>query len=137
VSDTFKITAGDVAISAMNGRPVIISGQAKLKQEIQELLTIETLENGFGAGLDSLVGSVPTGAVAFHLFVDQRIRHSVDVLTAIKRRNRAQHSTDEVIEKIAYLVVSRSPSSPKDFIFRLDVVTEAGAQLRVGGALRP
>jgi len=48
--ETFKVANGDIVINE-NHRVETVNGSDKLNQTIMEMLSIDTMENGFGAGL--------------------------------------------------------------------------------------
>ena len=136
MSSTFKVENGDVVISSMSGRPIMVSSKAKLRQEIKEMLTIEILPSGFGTNLDALIGSIPNRLFTITILLERQIRKSLDVLKAIKIKRRSTHTTDEMISKIAQISVVPAKTDQTLYTFKVDVTTEDGGSQSVNGTLR-
>jgi len=80
MSKTFQITNGDVLLDDRNGRPIEVEGRLKTRQDIGEMLSIETKYDGFGAGLIELIGIViPLGGFALRAEIQRRIQNAVAV----------------------------------------------------------
>lgn len=53
---TLKLTNGDVSFSSATGRPFLLTGTDKFKQDIRENLDSAQQTDGTGAGLEDLIG---------------------------------------------------------------------------------
>jgi len=161
MTQTFKMFQGDVIIDVRTGRPTLIADKDKLSQDLGENLNIETQPNGFGASLDSMVGLVGD-PLALRAELSRRVRTSVRAMQTLQQRyHRGARPANERIADIANISVAQvvgkdttdalPPSgltgniTPTDlttgqvsktaFGFKVDVLTEAGAEPVSAGAL--
>ncbi|APU88896.1 hypothetical protein Rctr197k_077 [Virus Rctr197k] len=138
MSRTFQVTNGDWVLDRRVGRPVMVSGRAKLQQDIREDLSIATQPNGFGAGLDDLVG-LDIDPAGFKIEVQRRVRDSVTALQRLQDRYlSSQRSAQERVAGISKLTVSSVSSGGGDtrtgYTFQLGVRPVAGEILVASGS---
>ncbi len=127
MSQTFKITDGDWTASAATGKPILITGAAKLKQDIKEFFTIQVLPNGFGAGLEQLIGIVEVSQDIFTSITDKQIREGLSTfISLIKSDPRINRTAAEKIVGMSNLKVSADPTDPTSYIFSVNIITENG-----------
>ncbi len=127
MAQTLKIIDGDWSANPSTGRPVLISGAAKLKQDINEFFTVQVLPNGFGSGLEQLVGIVEVSPDIFTSITDKQIREGLSVFIDLIRSNSAvPRSASERIVGMSNLLVSADPEDPTTFIFSVNIITENG-----------
>jgi len=74
---TLKFDKGDLVLS--NGRFEYVEGREKLGQLIGEILLIEKMENGFGAGIVNALGSLDAG------LIEVLIRDSIKEFAKLQR----------------------------------------------------
>ncbi len=127
MAQTFKIVDGDWVANPATGRPGLISGSAKLKQDISEFFTIQVLPNGFGSGLEQLVGVVEVSPDIFTSITDKQIREGLSVFVGLIRSNSTiPRTAGERIVGMSNLLVSADPTNPTTFIFSVNIITENG-----------
>lgn len=130
MSQTFKVQLGDVIINGANGRPTMVVDDIKLRQDVTEFFTIEVLPNGFGAGLEQLIGVVEVSSDVFVSLADQQIRSGFDTFKSLQGEDaRIPRSSGEKLFNVTYLTVEKDPSDPTRYWFRTNLVTEKGTQL--------
>lgn len=137
MSKTFKIINGDVIISNVTGRPVTITGLEKTSQDIHEFFEISIQPNGFGAGIDDLVGVLSYGGDSLIVgLLDRRIREGIAEFRTIQRSNiKIPRSADERIAGVSGIQASQDPQDPTKFYFRANVITDSGRVLPVSNTI--
>lgn len=148
MTQTFQIVNGDVVLSSATGRPLMVTGNAKLRQDLQEAGTIETQPNGFGFGLQSIIGLVGD-SVSLKVEISRRIRDGITSMIRLQQQvQRAQRTSDEIIARLVRLVVAPvirpglSTTAATAFTFQYDVLTQQAVTLgtqptSVGGTIIP
>jgi hypothetical protein len=142
VSTTLLIQDGDWVINPANGRPITISDRDKLRQDLREGLSIAIQPNGFGAGLDDLMGR-PTGVFQFRIEVQRRIRGFVLALQRIQDQFLpAQRPNTERIQAISSLLVQNvdlgaGAPAKTGYMFQLKVRPVQGTNVSIGATLAP
>lgn len=127
---TIKVTNGDWTIDRRTGRPVMIEGKDKLKQDIRECLSIATQPNGYGAGLDDLIG-MDADPFSVQSQVQRAVRRSVVALQRLQEQFQlAERSAEERIASVTAIRVQPAniggQTSKVAFSFRVDVTSVAG-----------
>ena len=137
MSQTFQMQNGDWVLS--RGRPVLVADRQKLEQDLQENLSIATQPNGFGAGLDALLGN-DTTLYSFRSTVQQNIRASIVSMQRLQDQYLASvRPNTERILGISSLTVSPADlglgSAQTAYVFRLSVRPVQGTPLTTVGTL--
>jgi hypothetical protein len=137
MTTTIKIVNGDWVIDRRTGRPVTVADGEKLRQDVRENLTIARQPNGFGAGLEDIVGVVEDPFVIRSL-IQQRIRESTNTMQRLQdRTQRGQRPANERIQRIEKLDVYPTTigggNVKTGFAFSLQVRSEAGTTAIVSG----
>ena len=124
---TIQIDHGDWRFDEATGQVVEVEGQKKTSQDIREFLTVEVLANGFGAGLDELLGYVDEPLV-IQALMRSNISQGITRIQQLQARyQRAQRTGSERISGLAELVVGPSSRDQKTgFVFRVKVQTFDG-----------
>lgn len=135
MAQTFRIRDGDVRISHSTGRPVMVTGTPKTRQDIREMLLVDVQPSGFGTGLSSLVGTTPPSSAMLTHMVRMRIMDSIRALQRLRGRRRGAHGPEEVVVGVDRLSVSRRLDNPKAVSFSLNVRTAAGVLPPIAGTL--
>lgn len=138
MTETFRVVNGDWVLDRRLGRMVTVRGRDKLRQDGRELLTIATQPNGFGAGLDDLLGR-DVDPEGFRLDIARAIRRSVATLQRLQDQFLARRRTpEERLAAIASLDVSAvdlgGGTARTGFGFRLVVRPVRGEALTLSGA---
>ena len=132
---TFQIKNGDLVLAG-SGRPRLLADNEKLSQDLMQMLGQSPDVEGFGAGLDQLIGmdGDPFGLSAS---ISGRIYDSVSAYQEIQQRYQlGARTSEEMLSYIARLVVSLSERGKTTFNFRFDAVSVAGTSpVTVAGAV--
>ena len=139
MSSTFLVVAGDWVVDSATGRPELVSDGAKLVQDIQENLTIFVQPNGFGAGLDGLLGQ-PTDNFTFQLQVSQAVTAAITAQQNLQEQFLASQRPDtELINGITYLNVMPTDLgggvANTGYLLTVTVASAAGATVSTTAAL--
>lgn len=139
MTSTIQVANGDWVLDKRVGRPVLISGRTKLEQDVLENLSIATQANGFGAGLDDIIG-LDVDPAGFKIQVQQNIRNSVTAIQQLQDRfQSAQRTPQELIASIAQLSVSAvnvgGGNDKTGFSFQLRIRPVAGTPLAAAGTV--
>jgi len=135
---TFEIANGDVVLDTQNGQPKEVTGKVKTRQDLKEVLSIETKYDGFGAGLDDIVGTMmPLGGFSLRAEITRKIRGTIAVMQSLQNQFQRQYRTnDEIIYGVANLQVvavrdNTGALSKTDSSFSVDILTLEGAETLV------
>ncbi len=124
---TFKITSGDWNSNPATGRPTTISGKDKLAQDIKEFFTIQVLPNGFGAGIEQLVGVVEDSPDMFISLTSKQIREGLATFVSLIRADpRINRVAAERIVGLSNILVSKDINDPTKYYFNVNIITENG-----------
>lgn len=117
----------------------MVADGPKLTQDLQEAGSIETQPNGFGYGLESIIGLVGD-AVSLRVEVSRRIRDGVTSMMRLQQQfQRAQRPASEVLSRLVRVIVNPilrpglSSTAATAYAFRYDVLSQA--VVSGGGAL--
>ena len=138
---TFRVLNGDVVLNPSNGQVSMVSDGVKLKQDLRELLLIETqTDTGFGAGLDSIIGQLPSdelspGSINFSF--GRLLRSSFQRFQSLQRTSQfGKRPLLELADKLIYVQAAPSRTDPTKFRFKVTVSSMAGTQTTLGGTLQ-
>lgn len=140
MTSTFQIANGDWVLNASNGRPDLVSDKVKLRQDIQEMLTIDRQSNGFGCSLSTIIGK-SDDPFAVRSMMQSNIRAGVAKLMQLQQYQLAQRPLNERVARIAQLIVSPTSMGggqvPTGFAFQLSVMTQDQQTVAIGLAISP
>lgn len=145
MTTTFKMRdannnpTGDWVLLSKTGRPDTVTGRAKLEQDIQEDLSIDTQPNGFGAGLDVLIGQ-DVDPFIFRLQVQRQIRASLAAMQRLQDQFLAARrpATERIAAIISLFVTEANLGlglAKTAYAFQLKVQPGQGALITTGGTL--
>lgn len=130
MSNTFKIYNGDVVHSAINGRPTLITEGKKIRQDLTEFFTIYVQPNGFGAGIEELVGIVESSQEAFQGLVYKQISDGLVVFLELQAaENKIFRNPNERIISFSNIRVERDHTDYTKFMFKVNAITASGEQI--------
>lgn len=136
MSSTFKVTNGDVIINQSNGRPSLIANRDKLRQDIKEFFSVNIMPNGFGSGIEQLIGLIEISPDAFVTMTDRQIRDGVNEFIRLQVSDyRIPRSIDERIIGVSGVIVERDTSDLTKFYFRVNFITADGKQYSVSNKI--
>jgi hypothetical protein len=138
---TLLIENGDFVLNDSVGRFKTASETTKARQTLREMLAIETQPNGFGASLDTFVGTVPEDEFTFSAQVQRAIRQSFAALLELQARYQAVDRTDEEqLARIRKMFVTPvklgdGTTSKTAYALSVDTLTLSGLTVQGGGIL--
>jgi hypothetical protein len=136
---TVRVVNGDVVLNRATGRPELIQDRPKLRQDVRQMLSQRTSPDGFGTGLDELIGK-PSDPFAIRAQISTRVRSGVRAMQSLQDRfHFASRTREERLVRVANLRVGLASQngqlSRTTFTFRLDVLSAAGTNTLIGGQL--
>jgi phage baseplate assembly protein W len=136
---TVRVVDGDAVLNRATGRPELIQDRPKLRQDVRQMLSQRTNVDGFGAGLDELIGQ-PSDPFAIRAQISTRVRSGVRAFQSLQDRfHFASRTAEERLLRVANLRVGLASQngqlSRTTFAFRLDVLSAAGTSTPLGGKL--
>lgn len=136
MSKTLRIINGDVDFARSSGRPSTITGRVKLKQDLQEFFSVNVQPNGFGSGIEQLIGIVEVSPGSFVSLADAQVRDGVTSLIALQRSDaRISRSSDELLLGMNLFIMSQDPVDPTRFSFKANFITQDGRDQAIGGPI--
>jgi hypothetical protein len=136
MAQTFKVVDGDIVISGATGRPTLISGATKLRQDIKEFFTVDILPNGFGSGLEQLIGVVESSPDMFMSMGDRQIRDGlVKFINLIRGNTLIARTPAEIITNVTNIIFSVDTTDPTKFYFNANFVTQDGTTIPLSNIL--
>ena len=137
---TFQVRNGDYVLSKSTGRPVRLGEQPKASQAMARLLGTEA---PVGAGIDSLIGTVPNSSFALSSEVQTNIRTAFARLLSIQRLNQA--GARDIFERLASIAnmfvqpaeLTAGDISKTGYVLSVDVLTVAGETVNLQRSLVP
>lgn len=132
MSQTLKIVNGDVVINSASGRPISVSNEIKLRQDIKEFFSIDVQPSGFGSGLEQLIGLVEISPDAFITMADRQIRDGISEFMRLQvAEQRIFRPGTESILGISGVIIERDTTDPTRFYFRVNFITTDGKQFSI------
>lgn len=136
MAQTFLVKNGDVVLDRANGRPAMISGLDKTVQDFNELLSIETQSNGFGANIITLVGFVPESPLDVSFKIMERINVAVTRWIALQKKQRAVRTDDEIVTRLIANQALVDQSDQSRVTFRAGVLVRSQEEIIRSGRLQ-
>jgi hypothetical protein len=127
--------AGDIDISEANGRPLLVSDRQKLGQDIVCNLETDVRANGVGAGISSLVGTVPRDYYSMSIMFSNQIKSSFDTIIALQKATSSTRTALEMLSSATVSNMSVDSNDPRVFIYKLNITSVAGRALQINGAI--
>jgi hypothetical protein len=136
MAKTFKVYNGDIVTNAATGRFTLVSGASKVSQDLNEFFTIEVLSNGFGAGIEQMIGVVESSVEMFTSLTARQILDGLSTFIRLIRSSpQINRTPEEQIISVSNIQVSASPSDPSTFFFSVNVITAAGTSSTVKSSI--
>jgi len=135
MSKTFLIQSGDIILSSSTSRPIMITDRDKLSQDLAEATSISVQANGFGFGLDNLIGQL-ADPISLRTDLSRRIRDGVDAIKRLQNQYvRTARPDNERISRLVRVDVNQVASTKTTYVARFDVLTVSGDLLQQTGVL--
>jgi hypothetical protein len=135
VSKTFLVQNGDVVFGG--GQAQTISDGPKVRQDILEMLSVNTQPDGFGAGIFQLLGQSFTSDNGTYQNIEFSIRDRLisgtNRFIGLQRQNVTNRPTNELINQVVNVQVSQSQADPTTYFWRIDYQTYAGQTRNLQG----
>lgn len=136
MSMTLQIINGDIVHSSASGRANVISADAALRQAIVCNLETGVRDNGFGSGIQDLVGTVSSDDATVEILLMRLLINSFTVMQALQSLPPSgQRPDNELISNIRILWVQADPHDPRVYNYAINITTKAGATLKVAGSI--
>lgn len=126
MAKTFLISNGDVAYDTA-GSPKTIEGKPKTRQDLGEMLAIETQPDGFGAGIANIIDnqSFDDGMdTNVEFMIRERLSDAAQRFISLQRRSVSNRSAAEIVARVVNLDVGRSETDPRMYRWRIDFQTQ-------------
>jgi len=133
MATTLKVKNGDVVVNGSTGRPKTVGNEVgstdtaksreKAVQDLYRCLSINRVENGTGAAIAELIGTISgAGLSSITMLLSGRIRSMFASLITAQRKNQLNRPDGERFRGITFLQVLPD-SSKTGYRFRLDTKT--------------
>jgi len=147
MATTFEIQNGDVMISNITGRPIMIGNEfgesdvgkahEKCVQDLQRSLSIVRLRDGSGAGISELIGTLEgSGFGSVSILIKSRVRSMFTAIQNLQRKRLSARPLFEQFANITNLMVTQN-TDRTSYRFRVDTKTTAGKIISQSGQITP
>lgn len=142
MSRTLAIENGDVVRSLTKEQYQFIDGKNKARQDVAMILTTDIRnDTGDGCGLDRVIGSkIDRRGFAYmqgSIILNFQMRIQAGLNRFIKSQRSyhySQRTKDELIQEVGSVQVWKIPDDPRNFRWRVDVITvDGGANFYISG----
>lgn len=136
MSKTFLIQNSDIVYSA-GRQPQTISDGPKVRQDLLEMLSVNTMPDGFGAGIFQLLGNSYENAGGEYQNIEYAIRDRLisgtNRFVSLQQQNVTNRPSTELLANIVNLQVSQSQDDPTQYFWRIDYQTYDGQNRTLQG----
>lgn len=126
MAKTFLILNSDV-VNDTAGTPKTIEGKPKTRQDLGEMLAIETQSDGFGAGIASIIDkqSFDDGMdTNLEFLIRERLSSAADRFIAMQRRSTSNRVPAEIVARVVNVDAGASDVDPRTYRWRIDFQTQ-------------
>lgn len=126
MAKTFLIVNGDV-VKDTSGTPKMIEGKPKTRQDLGEMLAIETQSDGFGAGIASIIDqqAFDDGMdTNLEFMIRQRLTDAAQRFITMQRRSTSNRTPAEIVARVVNLDAGKSDTDPRMYRWRIDFQTQ-------------
>lgn len=127
MASTFTIKNGDIVYNA-SGSIQMVSGKDKTRQDLSEMLAIDTQSDGFGAGLAEVLEHHQDYDDGLDANVEFLIRERLSAASArfiaMQKRSANNRVPSEIIARVVNIDVSRDSTDPRTYRWRIDFQTQ-------------
>ena len=144
---TFQINNGDVLINTSTGRPKLIGNDItinenstskasmKVSQDLRGGLSTNRIRSGAGAGINELVGLVPSLGTGFiSISLNKQIRDMFSSILRLQKLNVNSRPPSEKLSKIVAFIIIPGVDQTS-FKFKLDAITISGETITQSGTI--
>lgn len=135
MSTTMQMLGGDVLLDGNTGRPKLVAGSTKLRQDLDVAVSTRVRSNGYGMGLDGIVGRVGD-RYSLQSEITQRITRGMNSIKSLQAQyGRNARSDAERISRVNEISVlpmitpGTSQVDPTRYIVKLVVTSVQGERL--------
>lgn len=114
----------------------MVADGIKLRQDINEFFTINVQPNGFGAGIEQLIGLLELGQDTFTTMADRQIRDGIISLIRLQQSDqRITRTPAETVVGVSGILIDKDPADPTKIYFRVNFNTADGRQFSIGNTV--
>lgn len=137
MSTTFEVANGDIVMDVRTGRPALVTGRDKLRQDLHVVLATEARTDNVGAGLDDVANGQPTDEFEVRASITTRLEVALESMARLQERwNRTTRGPEERVRGLRSVYVTSVSGSKTDYYFRLEVASADGGRTAVAGSVR-
>lgn len=126
MAKTFLILNGDIAYDTA-GSPKTVEGKTKTRQDLGEMLAIETQPDGFGAGIASIIDkqSFDDGMdTNLEFLIRERLSDASQRFIELQRRSSSNRVPAEIVARVVNIDAGKSETDPRMYRWRIDFQTQ-------------
>lgn len=136
MAKTLQIRNGDIVENALSGRPRLIEGSAKLRQDVGEMLAVDEQTDGFGAGIRQLIGTINESEFGdVPLLLSRNIRRATERMVVLQQAQRAVRTDAETLSKLSLLKATPVQGSASDYQFQAAFLSLDGDTIKRTGII--
>lgn len=132
---SLQVLNGDILISSASGRPITVTGPTKLSQELSEFFQVNIMPNGFGSGLEQLVGLVPYAGDVIVGITDRQIRSGIDTFIQLQSSDGIARSPSEIVTGVTQIIVQQDTQDPTKYLYFVNITTAANQSVPFTGQI--
>lgn len=138
MSTTFEVNDGDVVMNRTTGQPDLVSGRAKLRQDLRIALSTSAQQGNVGAGLEDVINGVAADPGLVGRLVEQRVRRMVDEIQRLQSRfRRIDRPLDERLERLRRVYAAPDANDPTSYRLRAEFTSaDPAGNITLQGNLR-
>lgn len=126
MAKTFLILNGDIAYDTA-GAPKTVEGKVKTRQDLGEMLAIETQPDGFGAGIANIIDqqSFDDGMdTNLEFMIRERLSDASQRFIALQQRSLSNRVPAEIVARVVNVDAGASETDPRVYRWRIDFQTQ-------------
>lgn len=144
MSWSFKIENGDLVRTAYNNGYEELEGLAKLKQDVEMVLSTSIrTSTGIGCSLDDVIGMSTMNPMGAYMQFPAMVEFQTRVMSGMSRlkyyltnTQSRERATEEQILEISPVQLWPMNDDPRNYRWRVDVLSLSGDNVIVGGLVR-
>jgi hypothetical protein len=135
MSKTLLIKNGDM-VTDSSGIVQTVTGKLKAKQDLAEFLSISILPDGFGAGLNGILGFAgDASGLGIEFELRARLTDGFARFLDLQRSSAYNRTPDETFVEATNIMVTVERGDPRVFLWRIDALTASGAAVKLSGSI--